>query len=69
MEVWINERRPEVMCMANVTIAFVVHVVVFMSVTLSVCFFYRLKAVNPRHAVEAAFGDGAKLLRRFLLLD
>ena len=30
MEVWINERRPEVMCMANVTIAFVVHVAVFL---------------------------------------
>ena len=35
MEVWINERRPEVMCMANVTIAFVVHV----AVVLGFCLF------------------------------
>ena len=46
MEVWINERRPEVMCMANVTIAFVVHVVVVLGF-----FLFAYTHFKPKEAI------------------
>ena len=46
MEVWINERRPEVMSKANVTIAFVVHVAFFLGL-----FLFSYVNLKPRETV------------------
>lgn len=46
MEVWINERRPEVMSKANVTIAFAVHVAFFLGL-----FLFSFVNLKPRETV------------------